>query len=78
MAEARGVFIQYFPERGLFYARRDPAVSDEYESRVRYRGTETGQPLSAWIKDAPLKLLCLGKHAPLVACARRSAKPFPA
>ena len=41
MAEARGVFIQYFPERGLFYARRDPAVSDEYESRVRYRGTET-------------------------------------
>ena len=77
MAEARGVFIQYFPERGLFYARRDPAVSDEYESRVRYRGTETGEPLSAWIKDAPLKLLCLGKHAPLLALREAVCEAFP-
>ena len=77
MVESRGIFIQYFPERGLFYARRDPAVSDEYESRVRYRGTETGEPLSAWIKDAPLKLLCLGKHAPLLALREAVCEAFP-
>ena len=29
MAEARGVFIQYFPERGLYYQKRDPSVCDE-------------------------------------------------
>ena len=57
MAEERGVFIQYFPERGLYYQKRIAAVCDEYEGRVRYHGTETVLPLSQWITRPPLKLL---------------------
>ena len=52
MAEERGVFIQYFPERGLYYQKRVAAVCDEYEGRVRYHGTETILPLSQWITAA--------------------------
>ena len=77
MAEARGVFIQYFPERGLYYQKRDPSVCDEYEGRVRYNGTQTGQPLSAWIERPPLKLLCLGAHEALVRLREEMAAAFP-
>jgi len=60
MAEQRGVFIQYFPERGFFYARRIPEICDEYEGRIRVRGQETGRPLSEWIEKGAMKLLALG------------------
>ena len=77
MAEARGVFIQYFPERGFFYDRRDPAVCDEYEARINFVGEETGVPLSRWIDKSAMKLLALGESASLLAlreeiCARFS------
>ena len=77
MVEARGIFIQYFPERGLYYQKRDPSVCDEYENRVRYRGTETGVPLSAWITQPPLKLLCLGEHEALLELRRELLAAFP-
>ena len=77
MAEARGVFIQYFPERGLYYAKRVPAVCDEYEGRVHFHGTQTGAPLSEWIKHPPLKLLCLGEHEALLGLRAQMAEAFP-
>ena len=79
MAEARGVFIQYFPERGLFYARRDPAVSDEYESRVALsRHRDRAAALRVDQGRAAQIALSGQARAARWPCARRSAKPFPA
>ena len=77
MAEERGVFIQYFPERGLYYQKRIAAVCDEYEGRVRYHGTETVLPLSQWITRPPLKLLCLGERESLLALREALNAAFP-
>ena len=66
MAEARGLFIQYFPERGFFYQRRVAEVCDEYEARIRFYGEETHVPLSQWIQRPAMKLLCLGEHERLL------------
>lgn len=63
-AEKIGAFIQYYPGRGLFYARRDPERCDEYEGRVRLRGREVGVPLSAFIEQDAMKLLALGPWEP--------------
>ena len=77
LAEARGVFIQYFPERGFFYERRVPSLCNEYEERINFFGEETGVPLSRWIDKSAMKLLALGDGASLSAlreeiCARFS------
>ena len=77
MVESRGIFIQYFPERGLYYQKRLSTVCDEYENRVRYHGTETGVPLSTWITQPPLKLLCLGRHETLLALREELSAAFP-
>lgn len=77
MAEERGVFIQCFPERGLYYQKRVAAVCDEYEGRVRYHGTETVIPLSQWITRPPLKLLCLGERDVLLALREAVCAAFP-
>lgn len=77
-AEERGVFIQYFPERGFFYEKRVAAVCDEYEKRIRWRGEAVGQPLSKWISQSALKLLCLGPHERLAALEAHVRAAFPA
>ncbi len=76
-AEARGVFIQYFPERGFFYEKRVAAVCDEYEARIRWRGEAVGVPLSTWISQSAMKLLCLGPHEALHALAEHVRASFP-
>lgn len=77
MAEKRGVFAQYFPERGLFYQKRVAAVCDEYENRVRFRGEETVRPLSEWISQNAVKLMCLGEHEVLLKLRAEMAEAFP-
>ena len=76
VAEARGVFIQYFPERGFFYEKRVRSICDEYEARIRFRGEETGAPLSKWIAGDAMKLLCLGEHEALLALEKELASHF--
>jgi Cof subfamily protein (haloacid dehalogenase superfamily) len=66
MAERCGIFIQYFPERGFFYERRVPEISDEYEGRIRMRGQVAGRALSEWIDRPAFKLLTIGEHEALV------------
>jgi len=63
MAEQNGVFIQYYPGRGLFYAKRDPKWCDLYESRVGVRGQALGKPLSQSLSSDAMKLLSLGEGA---------------
>ena len=77
MAEARGVFIQYFPERGAVLCQARPRGQRRIRIARALSRHRDWEPLSAWIKDAPLKLLCLGKHAPLLALREAVCEAFP-
>lgn len=76
MCEDRGLYVQAFPGEE-FYLERRTAWTDYYEDKINGKGTETGMPLSEWLKTDVYKLLCLDEGGVLDAQLPELAAAFP-
>ena len=74
--EARGAYVQAFPGRGFFMEKKNH-WTDYYENKISVIGTETGMPLSRWLKSDVYKLLCLGEAAELSEIIHEFSPRFP-
>ena len=74
--EARGAYVQAFPGRG-FYVEKANEWTAYYTDKVKVECTETGIPLSQWLKTDVYKLLCLGPKDETDALARDLSVLFP-
>ena len=73
--EKRGAYVQAFPGRG-FYLEKANEWTAYYSDKIKVKGTETGMPLSQWLKTDVYKLLCLGTKEETDALARELAPLF--
>jgi len=74
--EKRGAYIQAFPGRG-FYFEKATDWTAYYSDKIGVFGTETGIPLSQWLKTDVYKLLCLGTKQETDALVRELSPMFP-